>query len=159
MSGVRVQVDEVIERPIEQVFERLVDLSHYEDWMPRTGIFKRCSQTSEGLVDLGTTFIDQGRMGTFRGEVVEFQRPSRVIFKETLHWFGSPVVEARLQYELTPVPRGTALHHLGESDLFGAFRLMKPMLAVIGRGERRRTVRALKRSLEQAVPQTRTAAA
>ncbi len=148
MSAVRVEVDEVIERPVEQVFERAIDLSHYSDWMPRTGVFKRSSQTSNGPVGLGTTFIDQGRMGTFRGQIVEFERPSRVVFEETLRWFRSPVVEARLRYEFVPVPEGTAVHHVAESELHGIFRVMRPMVIIIGRGERRRTVRALKKSLE-----------
>lgn len=159
MSGVRVELDEVIERPVDQVFERLTDLSRYADWMPRTGIFRSCSQTSDGPIGFGATFVDQGRMGTFRGSVTEFRRSSRVIFSETLSWFGRPMVEANIEYELKPIPEGTALHHVGESRLHGPFRLMRPMVAVIGRGERRRTVRALKESLEVRASETAAAAA
>jgi uncharacterized protein YndB with AHSA1/START domain len=148
MSGVRVEIDEVIARPIEQVFERATDLSQYADWMPHTGVFRKCSDISEGPVRLGTTYLDQGRMGSFRGEISEFERPSRVVYKETLRWFGTPVVVGRIEYEFSPDPRGTAVHHVAESELHGIFRLMRPMVAVIGRGERQRTVTALKRSLE-----------
>jgi len=148
MSGVRAEIDEIIDCTVEQAFERAIDLSHYSDWMPRNGVFKKSIQTSDGPVGLGTEFVDQGRMGTFRGDVVEFHRPSRVVFNETLRWFGRPVVEARLQYEFRAVPRGTALHHVAGSELHGLLRLMRPIVAVIGGGERQRTVRALKRSLE-----------
>jgi uncharacterized protein YndB with AHSA1/START domain len=148
MSGVRVEIDEVIARPIEQVFERATDLSRYADWMPHTGVFRNCSQVSAGPVRLGTTYLDQSRMGSFRGEISEFERPSRVVYKETLRWFGTPVVVARIEYEFSPDPRGTAVHHVAESELHGIFRLMRPMVAVIGRGERQRTVTALRRSLE-----------
>ena len=148
MSGVRVEIDEVIARPIEQVFERATDLAQYADWMPHTGVFRKCSDVSEGPVRLGTTYLDQGRMGSFRGEISEFERPSRVVYKETLRWFGTPVVVGRIEYEFSPDPRGTAVHHVAESELHGIFRLMRPMVAVIGRGERQRTVTALKRSLE-----------
>ena len=148
MSGVRVEIDEVIARPIEQVFERATDLSQYADWMPHTGVFRKCSDVSEGPVRLGTTYLDQGRMGSFRGEISEFERPSRVVYKETLRWFGTPVVVGRIEYEFSPDPRGTAVHHVAESELHGIFRLMRPMVAVIGRGERQRTVTALRRSLE-----------
>jgi uncharacterized protein YndB with AHSA1/START domain len=148
MSAVRVEVDEIIERPVEKVFERATDLPGYADWMPHTGVFKNASQISEGPLALGTQYLDQGRMGKFRGEVVEFQEPSRVVFSEKLRWFGAPVVDTRLHYEFRAVPQGTALHHVAESDLHGLFRLMKPMVGVIGRGERARTVKALKRSLE-----------
>ena len=148
MSGVRVEIDEVIARPIEQVFERATGLSQYADWMPHSGVFRNCSHISEGPVRLGTTYLDQGRMGSFRGEISEFERPSRVVYKETLRWFGTPVVVGRIEYKFSPDPRGTAVHHVAESELHGIFRLMRPMVAVIGRGERRRTVTALKRSLE-----------
>ena len=148
MSRVRVEIDEVIARPIEQVFERATDLSQYADWMPHTGVFRKCSDVSEGPVRLGTTYVDQGRMGSFRGEISEFERPSRVVYKETLRWFGTPVVVGRIEYEFSPDPRGTAVHHVAESELHGIFRLMRPMVAVIGRGERQRTVTGLKRSLE-----------
>ena len=87
-------------------------------------------------------------MGSFHGEVSEFERPSSVVYKETLRWFGTPVVVGRIEYKFSPDPRGTAVHHVAESELHGIFRLMRPMVAVIGRGERRRTVTALKRSLE-----------
>jgi uncharacterized protein YndB with AHSA1/START domain len=148
MSSVRVEIDEIIERPVEQAFAQAVDLSHYADWMPHTGVFKKSSQISDGPIGVGTKYVDQGRMGTFRGNVVEFHRPSRVVFDERLRWFGVPVAETRLQYEFRDAPGGTAVHHVAETDLFGPFRLMKPIVAVIGRGERRRTLTALKQSLE-----------
>jgi uncharacterized protein YndB with AHSA1/START domain len=159
MSGVRVEIDEVIARPIEQVFERATDLAHYAEWMPHTGVFRNCSNISERPVRLGTTYLDQGRMGSFRGEVSDFERPSRVVYQETLRWFGALVVVVRIEYKFSPDPQGTAVHHVAESELHGIFRLMRPMVAVIGRGERRRTVAAMKRSLESAISGTTRRAA
>ena len=141
-------MDEIVECPVEQAFERAIDLSHYTDWMPHNGVFKKSSQISDGPIGVGTAFLDKGRMGTFRGDVVELRKPSRVVFDERLRWFGVPVVDAHLQYEFQAVPQGTAVHHVAESELHGIFRLMRPVVAVIGRGERQRTVHALKRSLE-----------
>ena len=115
---------------MEQVFERATDLSGMRTGCH--GVLTKCSQVSEGPVRLGTTYIDQGWMGSFRGEVSEFDRPSRVVYKETLRWFGATVVVARIEYEFSPDPRGTAVHHVGESELHGIFRLMRPMVAVIG---------------------------
>lgn len=63
-------------------------------------------------------------------------------------WFGASAVEARIQHEFRSSPEGTVLHHVAESELHGLYRLMKPIVAVVGRGERRRNVEALKRSLE-----------
>ena len=67
-------------------------------WMHRTGLFRRCGQTSDGPLGKGTSYFDATRMGTFRGEVTDFQPPSRIGFRETLRWFGSEVMEARCQW-------------------------------------------------------------
>jgi uncharacterized protein YndB with AHSA1/START domain len=152
MSDVRVVIDEIIDSPAEQVFELATDLPRYSDWMPRSGIFKECRQTSDGPVGLGTTYLDDGRMGLFRGEVVTFEKPTRVVFKETRRWFGSTAIDVRLLYEFLPASRGTAVHHTAESELHGMMRMMRPMVALIGRGERRRTVAALKKAAESSIP-------
>ena len=145
----RVEMNTVIARPIEDVFGRLTDLSGYSRWMPRLGIFLRCAQTSEGPVGEGTTYYDRGLMGTFRGEIVEFRAPTGVAFRESLRWLGVEVMEARPSYELIPTRTGTEVRHRAEGRLFGVFGLMEPVVARVARGERKRTVEALKASLEQ----------
>ena len=138
----------VIKRPVEQVFERLISISEYSKWMPKWGIFVMSEQTSDGPVGKGTTFYDKGRMGTFRGEVSDFERPTKVAFRETLRWLGMRVMEGRPRYQLEAVDGGTNVHHVSEGQLYGIFKLMQPMAAVMARGERKRTVNALKKSLE-----------
>ena len=145
----RVELNTVVARPIEDVFARLTDLSEYSRWMPKLGIFLRCAQTSEGPVGMGTTYYDKGRMGTFRGEIVEFRAPTRVAFRESLRWLGVEVMEARPSYELIATRTGTEVRHSAEGRLFGVFGLMEPVVARVARGERKRTVEALKASLEQ----------
>ena len=145
---IKVELDTVIERPISDVFGQLTDLSDYSRWMRKLGIFVKSEQTSEGPVGVGTTYKDTGLMGTFRGEVVEFQAPTRVVFKQTVRWLGLPVMEARPGYELVSMGTGTAVHHTAEGKLFGPFKVMQPRVALMARGERARTVHALKDSLE-----------
>jgi hypothetical protein len=117
--------------------------------MPKFGIFLRCAQTSEGPVGEGSTYYDKGLMGTFRGEIVEFRAPTRVAFRETLRWLGVKVMEARPAYEMVRTQTGTEVRHTAEGQLFGIFGLMKPVVARVARGERKRTAQALKGSLEQ----------
>ena len=148
MSNVRVEMDEVVACSVAQAFAQATDLDHFEDWMPGRGVFKSSKQTSAGPVAIGTTFTDRGRMGTFDGDVVELAPPSKVVYRERLRWFGRPVLEARIVYEFRATPAGTAVHHVAESELYGIFRLMRPMVKMIGPGERRRTLDGLKRSLE-----------
>ena len=146
---IRVELDTVIARPIDDVFRRLTNLSEYARWMPKLGVFIRSSQTSEGPVGVGTTYYDRGWMGTFVGEIVEFHVPTRVAFKEKLRWLGVTVMEARPEYELISTQTGTEVHHAAVGRLFGIFNAMQPVVAWMARGERKRTVHALKDSLEQ----------
>ena len=145
---VKVKLDTVIKRPVEDVFERLVDISDYSKWMPESGVFIRSTQTSEGPVGKGTTYNDKGRMGTFKGEISDFERPKKVEFRETLRWLGLRVMEGRPRYVLESIEGGTKVHHVSEGQLYGIFKVMQPMTALIARGERKRTVNALKKSLE-----------
>jgi|SRR5579884_898537 len=146
---IRVEVDADIARPIEEVFDRLTNLSGYERWMSRRGLFLRSAPTSDRPIGPGTTYYDKGRMGTAFGEVVEFAAPARVAFSETIRWLGLPVLQARPAYDLVATPTGTRVHHTAEGTLYGIFKPMRPIVALIARGERRRTVRSLKDSLEQ----------
>ena len=148
-STVRYESRTTIDRTIEEVFARLADLPAYSSWMHRTGLFRRCGQISDGPIEKGTTYFDATRMGTYRGEVTNFERPSRIGFRETLRWFGSAVAEARAEYFLdADDEKRTIVHHVAEGELFGWMRLMKPAAALLARSERARTLKSLRRSLE-----------
>jgi uncharacterized protein YndB with AHSA1/START domain len=138
----------MINRPITDVFARLADLDGYRTWMRRTGLFRRSGRTSDGPVGLGTAYFDATRMGTFRGEVTDFEPPARIGFRETLRWFGSDLIEARPEYFLKADGDKTILHHIAEGELFGMIRFMKPAAALLARSERARTIKSLRRSLE-----------
>ena len=147
-TTVRYETRTTIDRPINDVFGRLADLAGYGTWMRRTGLFRRSGQTSGGPVGLGTAYFDATRMGTFRGEVVRYEPPARIGFRETLRWFGSDLMEARPEYILEADRDKTIVHHVAEGELFGMMRLMKPVTALLARSERARTVESLKSSLE-----------
>ncbi len=147
-STVRYESRTTIDRTIEEVFARLADLAGYGTWMHRTGLFRRCGQTSDGPLGKGTAYFDASRMGTFQGEVTDFQPPSRIGFRESLRWFGSDLMEARPEYFLEADREGTIVHHVAEGELFSWMRFMKPVAALLARSERARTVESLRRSLE-----------
>jgi uncharacterized protein YndB with AHSA1/START domain len=147
-TTVRYESRTTIDRPISDVFARLADLDGYRTWMRRTGLFRRSGQTSEGPLALGTAYFDATRMGTFHGEVTEYEPPTRLGFRETLRWFGSDLMEARPEYTLKADQDKTIVHHVAEGELFGVMRLMKPVAALLARRERARTVESLRRSLE-----------
>ena len=147
-TTVRYETRTTIDRPISDVFARLADLDGYRTWMRRTGLFRRSGQTSDGPLALGTAYFDATRMGTFHGEVTDYEPPTRIGFRETLRWFGSELMEARPAYTLKEDRDKTIVHHVAEGELFGMMRLMKPVAALLARSERARTVESLRRSLE-----------
>jgi uncharacterized protein YndB with AHSA1/START domain len=147
-TTIRYEMRTTIDRPIGDVFARLADLDGYRSWMRRTGLFRRSGQTSDGPLGPGTAYFDATRMGTFRGEVTDYEAPARIGFRETLRWFGSDLTEARPGYVLEADENKTIVHHVAEGELFGIMRLMKPVAAWLARSERNRTVESLRRSLE-----------
>ncbi len=147
-TTIRYEARTTIDRPIGDVFARLADLDGYRTWMRRTGLFRRSGQTSDGPLGLGTAYFDATRMGTFRGEVTDYEPPTRIGFRETLRWFGSDLMEARPAFVLESDQDKTIVHQVAEGELFGMMRLMKPVAALLARSERARTVDALRRSLE-----------
>src|SRR6516225_11539870 len=137
-TTVRYETRTTIDRPIGDVFMRLADLDDYKTWMRRTGLFRRSGKTSDGPLGLGTAYFDATRMGTFRGEVADYEPPVRIGFRETLHWFGTDVMEARPEYILEADGDKTIVHHTADGELFGLMRLMKPIAALLARSERTR---------------------
>ena len=151
-TTVRFETRTTIDRPIGEVFARLADLDGYRTWMYRTGLFRRSGQTSDGPLERGTGYFDATRMGTFHGQITDYETPSRIGFSETLRWFDSELMEARALYVLEADGDRTIVHHVAEGELFGLMRLMKPVAALLARSERTRTVKSLKRSLESDRP-------
>src|SRR5206468_11069199 len=135
-TAVRYETRTTIDRPISDVFARLADLDDYRTWMHRTGLFRRSGQTPDGPLGLRTAYFDATRMGTFRGEVTDYEPPARIGFRETLRWFGSDLMVARPEYLLEAGQDGTIVHHVAEGELFGLMRLMKPVAALLARSER-----------------------
>jgi uncharacterized protein YndB with AHSA1/START domain len=147
-TTVRYETHTTVDRPIVDVFARLSDLDGYRTWMHRTGLFRRSGQTSDGPVGLGTAYFDATRMGTFHGEVSDYEPPTRIGFRETLHRFGSDLMEARPKFILEADGDKTIVHHVAEGELYGMMRLMKPVAALMARSERARTIASLRRSLQ-----------
>ena len=147
-TTVRYEAQTTIDRPIGEVFARLADLDGYGMWMHRTGMFRRAGKTSHGPLGPATEYVDATRMGTFRGQITDYQEPSQIAFRETLRWFGADLMEARPRYRLEADRDSTIVHHVAEGELFGLMRLMKPLAALLARSERSRTIKSLRRSLE-----------
>ena len=146
---IRVEIRETIHRPIEAVFERLIDIDRYPEWMADSWFYITSRKESPGPVRVGTEYTDVTRLGSVRGEVVELDRPRRVVFHYVVRTLGRDVMHGWPGYELEPMDDSrTRLHHRAEGRLHGPFRMLRPVIQRIADGERRRTVESLKASLE-----------
>lgn len=147
---IRVEIHETIGRPVEEVFDRLADIDGYREWrVGGGGIFVSCRQDSPGPVVEGTRYTDRTRLGTARGEVVEYDRPSRLVFHYTFRLLGMTTIEGWPGYTLTSYRAGgTLIHHHAEARTRGPLRPLEPLIQRIADRERRATVRALKKSFE-----------
>ena len=121
--------------------------------MPAGGLFKSCTKDSAGPAGAGTAYSDVTRLGTFRGEISRFDRPNTVVFHYTSRLFGVPVMDGWPGYTLERAGEGTTrVRHRAQGHLHGPFRLLQPLVRMMARRERQRTVDALKASLERVAP-------
>lgn len=145
---IKIDFKETIARPIDIVFDRLIDIDDYNRWLPESRVFIECKQTSDGPVSLGTTFIDKTRIGVYKGEVIQFQRPTLVTFRNELRWSRFNVMASTPGYRLESTDEGTLVKHTAHGKMFGLFKLLEPYIAIRAKEERCRTVRYLKRTLK-----------
>lgn len=143
---IRFKIDRRIHQPIEDVFERIVDIHAYRHWMPQSWLFKGSETVDAGSIGEGTKFIDKTSLGTLPGVVTRFEPPRAIRFRQSFSRRGKTVFESRPGYVLEPVEDGTVVHHLAEGEPYGALRFLEPVLCLMARLERRRTVNALERS-------------
>ncbi len=96
----------MINRPAQEVFERMLDLSKWGNWHPG---HIAAQQTSDGSMNIGTTIREVfWLLPPFKGKAiyqVTALEPSRRFEYETLQ---SPV-QAKIWYWLEPLPDGTRL--------------------------------------------------
>jgi uncharacterized protein YndB with AHSA1/START domain len=151
LSMIQVEINATIKRPIEEVFEQLVDIPRYPEWMPDSSLLITCTKDSGGPVGIGTEYSDKTRLGTVHGEITEFKRPHKVVFHYTARKLGITVMEGWPGYKLErDGEAATRIRHKAEAQLYGPFKLMQPLVQRMAYNERRRTVDALKESLESA---------
>lgn len=148
---VELDLERIIEAPIEQVFARLTDINGHNAWMPEKGsILKHTEQTSPGAPSVGTTFVDDTKYGRTPGEIVEYEPPRRVVF----HWWdkgrnGKMRTEGWPGYTLEAVhENATRVHHHATMHAHGLYRLGMPLWRRLAMRERSATLAALEASFE-----------
>lgn len=122
---VKVETSIVIKRPVEEVFEFMVNAENDLQWLAGT---LESEQTSEGPVGVGTT---SRSVSTFLGkrlessdEITEYEPNKKVASKST-----SGTIPIEGSYTFESVEGGTKVVLRGQGDISGVFKLAEPLVA------------------------------
>ena len=140
----RVRGEVVIHRPVEEVFDFVADERNEPRYNPR---MLHAEQISAGPVGLGTRFSAEmrstGRTVRMTIENTGYERPRRLAVKTHL---SNMDIEGNLSFD--PVAEGTRMRWLWNLEPHGAFRLMTPLIARMGRRQEQTIWNSLKQVLE-----------
>lgn len=145
---VHIDGDVTIDAPVEAVFDMVADERNEPTYNPRMA---RAEKVSVGPVGRGTTFVAEprgaGRLGEMTVEVLEYHRPHRL-----RTFVRSSYLEVDGVLTFAPVDGGTRLRWDWDMGLVGPWRLLSPLLRVVGPRWERRNWLGLKEHMEARRP-------
>ena len=140
-----------IEGPCEAVFELIVDLTHYDRWLPQSKAFGAVMQVSPTPVGPGTTYVDKGPSGTMQGSITEYQPTARIAFQQSMPvklLMFAGTLDLHIRYTLEPVGQATRVNRDVTFQLPGVLKAAQPIIASTIRRESKRLLQAMKRAVE-----------
>lgn len=79
-----------IKAPASKIFDVVVDLKAYDEWLPNSTSFPGITFISDSTAKLGTTYVESTPSGIRHGKVLEFDRPSKVLFHQPMQLNSAP---------------------------------------------------------------------
>ena len=141
---------QLIDRPVEDVFNTVIDCGNYASWNPTVTASRR---VDEGEIGEGSRFEWKLRgFGAVIQELQEFQRNERVRIVPRLRSLGGGH-----RFLFTAEGEGTRVDHELEMTPKGMFRLFAPLMARTGTKNLRATAEALQAYLEGGQPKEHAA--
>jgi hypothetical protein len=141
---VRIEGQIVIDRPVSEVFDFVVDERNEPSYNPR---IIAAEKLSPGPVGPGTQFRAEstamGRTVAMTIEVTAYERPRR--FASSIRMAAADI-QGTLTFD--PVPTGTRMRWAWQVRLHGWNRLLTPIIARSGRRQEQATWSSLKQFLE-----------
>ena len=136
---------QVIDAPIDRVFNAVIDAGNYADWNPTVTASRRLD---EGELRDGSRFEWQLKgLGTVILEFQEFECNVRVRIVQQIRWLGGGH-----RFLFSTQGRGTRIDHELEMVPRGLLRLLGPMITLNGRRNLRQTAEALQAYIEGTRP-------
>jgi Polyketide cyclase / dehydrase and lipid transport len=146
----RIDGEIAIHRPVDVVFDYVADQSNEPQYNPR---MVRAEKITPGPVGKGTRFrsavASMGLTAEMLIEVTGYDRSTRLASDTTMQ-------HADISYTLTfePAASGTRMRWSGQVRPKGAFKLLGPLIAWMGRNQEQRIWASLKQHLEAAPAET-----
>jgi hypothetical protein len=141
---IRIEGEIVIDRPIDEVFDFVVDERNEPDYNPR---IVAAEKLSPGPVGPGTQFrAETTAMGRTVGmtiEITAYERPRQ--FASSIRMSAADI---RGALTFDPLPAGTRMRWAWEVKPRGWYKLMTPIIARSGRRQEQATWASLKQYLE-----------
>ena len=141
---VRIEATVVINRPVDVVFEFVTNRENLLQWATT---LVEAKQTSQGPVDVGTTFKEVhqffGRQLVFSFEVTDHKSHRESRFRSI-----SGPMPIQGGYTFEPVEAGTKITLVFEAKLVGLSKLAKPIFAIVARRQWETNFANLKALLE-----------
>ena len=133
---------QVINAPIEAVFDTIVDGGNFASWNPTIRSSRRLDDRLPGD---GARFEWKLRgIGAVVQELQEFRRPDRVRIVPQMK-----ALAGGHRFTLTAKGRSTRVDHELEMRPTGAFIVMAPIMGIVGRRNLKDTANALRAHLEK----------
>ena len=133
---------QMIKKPVEQVFETVVDLGNFPRWNPTTPSARKLSP---GEIGEGTQFeLELRGFGKVTQELREFERNKRVRLVPDMKFLSGGH-----RFVFTAQGAATRVDHELEMTPKGVFKIFSPFMGVMGKNNLRDTASALQRYLER----------
>ncbi len=140
----------VISTTIDQsrtvVFDHLIDLRRYDQWLPPSSVFRGTTSIADGPIRPGTTYVESSVWGTRQGTIEAMGRPCVVSYRQPMtlrpRWLG--VVDVHIHDTLEVVGQSTVLTRNIRLGFNGPVRFVRRAVARAFRREIMRTHAALK---------------
>jgi uncharacterized protein YndB with AHSA1/START domain len=142
----------VVNAPAETVFALIADLSDYDRWLPGSSSFGGITEIAPLPVGLGTTYVDAGPAGTRHGEVTAYEPPARIDFHQPMEVeqrLLPGTIDIHLRHTLEPEGQATRVNRDLAVEVHGRLKVLQPIVMRMFRKENERTLRALKRYVEE----------
>jgi uncharacterized protein YndB with AHSA1/START domain len=135
------RLTQVIGRPVVDVFDAVIEAGTFASWNPT---IKSSRQVTPGEIGEGTRFEWELRgFGRVLQELREFERDRRVRIVPDIK-----SIAGGHRFTFTDLGSRTRVEHELEMTPKGLFKLIAPMMTIMGRRNLRATASALQRHLE-----------